>query len=78
MDYLYWQVWVSICLQQLLNNILMFLVYCTVKCCPPQLCVIMWVSRNGRSGERKGKRRGKKEKEGMKKEWGREERRGIK
>lgn len=25
MDYLYWQVWVSICLQQLLNNVLMFL-----------------------------------------------------
>ena len=48
MDYLYWQVWVSVCLQQLLNNVLMFLVYCTVKCCPPQLCVIVWVSRNGR------------------------------
>ena len=39
-DHLLWQVCVSICLQQYVNNIFMFLVYCTVKGCP-QLSVVL-------------------------------------
>ena len=38
-DYHFWQVWVSICLQQLINNVLMFLVYCSVEGSLPQLSV---------------------------------------
>ena len=38
-NYLLWQVWVSICLQQLLNNVPMFMVYCKVEGSPPQLSV---------------------------------------